>query len=463
MKKDILLLILIVTLSRLPFLFYGYGVEEDSWGLVLNAWEMREEGRYIHSRLPGHPVQEAVYYLICDAPPFVYNSLSVFFGVLSLVWFYLLLDHIRFRKPLIASIAFSFVPVFFINTVSTIDYVWALAFITGSVYMAVRSRYALAGILLGLAFGTRITSVLMLLPILWLILQRKEIRPLKSVFTFLIWFAVFSVASYLVPIREYGLSIFSTYSLPYPPALKVMYRFSFGVFGLAGVMAILTVLLVKLFRRRERQVLPGIFMKNKLWIGFSLITVGAHLLLFLAYPHKSAFMLPAVPFVILLFGYLATGSHLPAILYTGLIAGSFLFGIDLSDPYRGSSSSWMAIHKHVAGQTLFLDPLRGPVFNDLSRRKTKIRFTEKVMSRLGEFDEPTVIISGWWYNQVLTEMKRRDIQSEVLILDHVSEELLHTYYRYGFDLYYLPEINRINDNRYGGKFTAMDAKPLFPN
>jgi hypothetical protein len=86
-----------------------------------------------------------------------------------------------------------------------------------------------------------------------------------------------------------------------------------------------------------------------------------------------------------------------------------------------------------------------------------------VIRQLEKTDRPTLILSGWWYNQVLTEMKRRGIQSEVLILDHVSEELLHNYYRYGFDLYYLPEIDKINDNRYGGKFTATYAEPLFPD
>ena len=62
MGKDTkqLLLFLLVLATRIPFLFYGYGVEEDSWGHVLNAALMNETGVYEISRLPGHPLYEAL-------------------------------------------------------------------------------------------------------------------------------------------------------------------------------------------------------------------------------------------------------------------------------------------------------------------------------------------------------------------------------------------------------------------
>jgi len=45
-KKNIyfLLLCLVAFLSRLPFLFAGYGVEEDSWGIALAAHNTKATG-----------------------------------------------------------------------------------------------------------------------------------------------------------------------------------------------------------------------------------------------------------------------------------------------------------------------------------------------------------------------------------------------------------------------------------
>jgi hypothetical protein len=54
-------LFLIVLLSRIPFLYAGYGIEEDSWGIALAAFHTHLSGIYEPSRLPGHPVQELVY------------------------------------------------------------------------------------------------------------------------------------------------------------------------------------------------------------------------------------------------------------------------------------------------------------------------------------------------------------------------------------------------------------------
>lgn len=82
---------LLIALARIPFLFFGYGSEEDAWALPLVAERIAKGGVYEVSRLPGHPFQELVYTLIWNASPVVYNLLTLIvssFGIYFLLKYY---------------------------------------------------------------------------------------------------------------------------------------------------------------------------------------------------------------------------------------------------------------------------------------------------------------------------------------------------------------------------------------
>jgi len=55
-QSNIIILFSLVIISRILFIGEGYGIEEDSWGLVLNSMEISSIKEYIISRMPGHPV-----------------------------------------------------------------------------------------------------------------------------------------------------------------------------------------------------------------------------------------------------------------------------------------------------------------------------------------------------------------------------------------------------------------------
>lgn len=454
---------MIIFVSRLPFIFNGFGVEEDSWGLVLNAWEMREHGGYIHSRLPGHPVQEAVYYLIYKAPAYVYNGLSSLFSVIAAIYFYLLLRLTGFRHSFLASLAFAFNPVIYVNSVSTIDYVWALAFILASVYYFLKQKFFLSGVLLGLAFGCRITSALAVIPLLYYYWDGNRKLIDRNIVRFAGWFAAICTITYIIPLKEYGIGIFSTYSQLYPPITKVIYKGSIGIIGLLGVLIFLFYFIHLFFTRVINQ--KANFNKGFLnisWVKVAWIFVGLHMALYIIMPYKSAFLIPAVPFFIVLCGYYARNTMFLKILYVGLIISPFVFGIDLTDPYRGAENSRYAGKTTISGQEIFFDPLTGPVFSDYSKRKVKARFIENVIVKLKEFESPVLVLSGWWYNQLMVELKQQQIELDLVVLDHASEELLNNYYRDGFRIFGLPEITKFNDLRYKGDFTGKYVEELFP-
>ena len=72
-------LFFVVFVSRLPFISAGYGVEEDSWGIVLAGAHTYLTGIYEPSRFPGHPVHEFIYSAFPFHPEWFYNLFSAFF------------------------------------------------------------------------------------------------------------------------------------------------------------------------------------------------------------------------------------------------------------------------------------------------------------------------------------------------------------------------------------------------
>src|ERR1044071_1407377 len=107
-KTQLLLLITLTAITRLPFIFDGYGVEEDSWGLVVNAFQMKKAGHYIASRFPGHPLQEYVYRIIYDQPAWVYNIFSLLASVIAVAFFFKALRKIQLDGAFLASLMFCF-------------------------------------------------------------------------------------------------------------------------------------------------------------------------------------------------------------------------------------------------------------------------------------------------------------------------------------------------------------------
>ncbi|MCB0819435.1 MAG: hypothetical protein KDC13_02340, partial [Bacteroidetes bacterium] len=155
-------------LTRLPFIFAGYGSEDDSWGLVQNARLMAESGTYSYSRLPGHPVQEYLLMLMPESGAVSMNLLSVLFSVLAVIAFSNCLRLLKLPNAHLWALIFSAIPAFFVAGTYTIDYDWALAFILLAFNFQLRGNLIWAGVFIGLAAGCRLTSVLVIPAFFWL-------------------------------------------------------------------------------------------------------------------------------------------------------------------------------------------------------------------------------------------------------------------------------------------------------
>ena len=376
-----------VFISRIPFLRAGFGAEEDSWLLALTAKNIALSGEYEMSRAPAHPLQEIIYSWFYNGGlnAFSTNLLSAAGSVITSLFFALSLKNIGFRHYIFAAFAFAFTPVVFISSVYTIDYMPAMAFVMMSFYFITLPSKSwtiiLAGIFLGIAIGFRLTSAIMLLPFCVLLLSISQ-GGWKKILVLGFSACIIGLLTYIPVIKTYGTSFFTfADQFPYPNFPKVLYKGTLGVFGFIGLGAILFFkikILIQRIRMKEK-LIPDMLPKNIFYASCTAIIL--YIFSYLRLPQKSAYLIPLIPFVILLSGYYLSGRAFK-IFCVLLTMSSFLFSINLTDSLRGSKHSPLAVKFTAAGQEIFIDPLTGPIFSDYTKRLNKISYTEEVYQRI---------------------------------------------------------------------------------
>ncbi|MFI5163825.1 MAG: ArnT family glycosyltransferase [Bacteroidia bacterium] len=456
--SELVFLFLTVLISRIPFLFAGFGSEEDSWLLPLTAKNIALSGQYELSRAPGHPLQEIIYSCMWNSVPFYYNLLSAVMSVIAVLFFALSLKQLGFKHYLFAAYAFAFTPIVFISSTYTIDYMPAMAFVMVSFYFLLRNYFLLSGVFLGLAIGFRITSGLMLIPFCMLLLPFSKER-LKGILFLSIGTTIIGLLTYLPVIKTYGFSFF-TFSdqFPYPNLAKVFYKATFGVFGTIGVGTIIFYklkIVIGKFGLKEKMLSSG--MPVDLFRA-CLIVLVIYIISYLRLPQKSAYLIPIIPFIILMFGYFLSSGQFK--LFCLLITmSSFLFSMNLTDSLRGAAHSPLSMKFTLAGQETFIDPLTGPAFSDHSKRLHKINFTKKVLEKTKAQQAKTVLICGWWYNELRVEMWNYEKNKNIEFVFYIDKKTMEKYISEGYDIYYLPEQDLYNDQFSQMNYTDSVAKP----
>lgn len=452
---------IIVFLSRIPFLGAGYGIEEDSWGIALAVHNTVTTGIYEASRLPGHPVQEFIYSWCWDCGAYVFNLLSALASVIATLFFALSFKHLSFRHYLWAAYAFAFTPVIFISSTYTIDFMWTEALVMVSFYCLLKKRFTLAGIALGLATGCRITSLLFILPFIILIFDKENLRQSIRHSIWMTTIALVTALCCFIPLIKTDGTAFLTFydQFPYPPLTKVFYKATIGVWGLAGCLILLAGFITILrLKKKQEPLYDSVITKQQLWSWSIVILLFS--LSYFRLPQKSGYLIPIIPFLFMLLGYFMNKKSF-IVLCTGLIVSLFIFSIDITNDKRGAEHSALALKLTVSGQELFFDPVTGPVFSNYSKRNRKMFFTAQVAEKEKEFIRPTLIIAGWWYNQLMVERLKRTANPMVTYVGYTDAESLESYTRQNYSIYYLPEQEIYNDLMYKMDITKKVASPLF--
>lgn len=455
LRNRLLLLFAITLISRLPLLSAGYGVEEDSWGMVNALQRMASTGVYETSRFPGHPVVEAVYYLMLNCNAFWCNMITALLSAGASVFFALILFQSGIKNYFSAALAFAFIPVVYINSGNNMDYLWAVCFIIMSWWLLINNRLLLAGMFLGLATGCRLSSIITLISFCILLSGFSfSKKNMLRVFPFVFAAAITSVLVFAPLIKHYGLT-FLTHpeTLGYPQLAKVAYKASIGAFGLIGFIGT-SYFVLKAFTTSNQTIIQN---NNYKW--FVLSAIALSVLLYFYLPQKSAFLIPALPFFIFYLTHYLTSKQINALALM-MMCSCFFAGINLEDAYRGVNASALSKSFTIFSQPVTFDLLQGPVQADYLKREQKIDFVKKVIKETESFKQPALIIAGWWINEIEVTAKH-NINKNVKLVYFASEQELMDAEKKHCAIYYLPQQNTVNDERFEKKFTNDYAMPLF--
>jgi hypothetical protein len=448
----VFLLFIFVTCTRLPFIFDGFGSEDDSWGLILNAQLMAKTGEYSFSRLPGHPLQEYLFSFFPNAPALFFNGLSALFSFIAAYYFYIAATFLKIRNALTWTLIFLSIPIIWISSVYTIDYLWALAFILAAFYYLLKEKLLIAGILLGCAIACRITSGAVLIGFLFMNGNPFSTQNLKRNLILGCTTLIVAMAWFTPAFLRYGISFFGTYPLPYPSLPKIGYKFSLGVWGATGFLAIIYLVYLKI-KNSSNTINPSLL--KGIYIIIALFTFA-----YFVYPQKSAFLITVVPFLL----FIVADQPIPyrnAIFANALFFISpFIIGVNLNNKDRGADYSQFAITLNIANQEIFIDPFTGPLAVEKSRRITRQNFTDVSYQNYLKIKEKSVLLCGWWTNQFVVKVNQNFSNPDVTIAEFCNRQQLDSIIQAGSNIYYLKEINDANDERYLMGYTSKVGKLL---
>src|ERR1700722_15874342 len=255
-----------VLATRLPWIGSGYGSDPDGYRVVIVARQIAHSGVYEASRLPGFPAYEYLTALSAWSAPWVSNAVTALFSVASFVLFAMIARELGVRRYLLLALAFAMTPVVYLSSCCTMDYMPALAGQLAATYALLRRRPVLAGVLLGLGMGCRITAGALALPLcLWILLSSARAGALRQCLRFGITLLLTAALCFVPVWRRYGADFFSFYDNDWYPPFDVVFA----------------------------RALPLV------WGALGLVAVALYRAAFLRLPDEAAYLLPAVPFALL--------------------------------------------------------------------------------------------------------------------------------------------------------------------
>lgn len=452
------LIFVLVVSSRLPFLGPGYGQDPDAWRYAEAAREMVRTGSYRASRLPGYPLPELTYAAtamwlegetVPDPPPPGTGSLARPFSVIvallsgvAAAAFGVVLMRLGCRDAVAGALALALTPVVYVQSTGAMDYVWALAFLMLALERAVAGKPVVAGALLGLAIGCRLTLGVMLLPLVIIAaapesrapapLARSSPPALAQAVKLVSPALLVSGVVFLPVLLAHGMD-FLTFVDQSKPWDEILKRMSFGVFGVVGSFGIFLVLASTRFLRSWPAVLADVPREHVVAWAIALMLLVA---VFLRLPIEAGFLVPAVPFALLL---LARVLPRPLFLLLCVIL---------------ALSSFVSVVRS--------GPRPGPILWDHHQREERAAVVEELLEKGRRLGPDAVVVAGYLLPQLRVTRQERGYYEEVaarfIYLPALHE--MRTYLAAGRPVYVVPGQEAFHALFYDYDLVAAGAEPL---
>ena len=319
-KPYIFLLSFLFIISRVPLLNLGFGSDPDAWRVADSALDLHYFSTYHPSRFPGYPLYEFFNSLIINYGWLATNVATMIISLISIIVFAKILNELDIKNKGLLVITYAFLPILWINSASTMDYMWALTFILFTWFFIIKKQYLLAGFMMGLAIGLRMTSVALILPFIYLILT--ETKNVKNVIYYIVIAGVTAIILYLPLFFQYNLN-FLTYYLNDMTIIHVLLNINYS-FGILAVSFGLMLLILSF-----KPLLNNILRKDNFTL-FLLFVIGIVLILFIKAPYEVAYLIPAIPFLLILLNNISKRKFF-AIFCILLMSNAFISFASLND------------------------------------------------------------------------------------------------------------------------------------
>ncbi len=345
-----LIFLLVILASRLPLIGGGFGSDGDAWRNAVAAFRMREVGHYVASRPPGFPVFESLLVPLVPLGWAATNALAAVAGVVAVMVFMRVSRELKIPSPFWLTFAFAFSGVLWVYTTQTMDYTLGLALLLGSYWSLLNGRHFLAGLLLALAAGCRLTTAPLVLPALAMLLVGRAGR--RSVVLFLASYVVVTAGVYVPAILHFrsvgpipgflwhASQLHVTFAT-LPGLLRLDAVFLFGKLGslmlALGLTGRLLLEIYRRVRRLERHATVNRYTQPEIVFEAGVVLVISTLY-FMA-PYEAEYLIPLFPFVLLLVGRLLTRRLL---VVTALLIASEVVIVPLFDK-RGWAPGRLAL------------------------------------------------------------------------------------------------------------------------
>ena len=436
---------------RLPWIGYGHGTDPDAWRVAMTARYLLDTGDYFPSRLPGNPLHELVMTLFIPGG-WIATNLATAVASLAGVWLFArIVKLLALPNQGLLVIGFTFTPLLVINSIATMDYMWTLTILLGAYYSLITGRPVVAGILLGIAVGFRLQSVILVLPLtylLWRQGRRAELLPF--------WLATGGAAllAFAPVLVVYGTRFLNYYDAPvgYQDVLRLLGKEALGVLGALGVLAGAALSL------RRFGSLPRDVMSNA-HIGAWLLAIAIYFASFSRLPHEIAYLVPVFPFAFFVIGRYFTRPALGIAIGAILLAGV----VDVTTPGSGISPS--TLRTATIG--------KGLLFSNADTMSGQRRFVEQIVDN--PIPAHSVVLTGFIFPQLVVRedetldprILQRDYDAIAMLSDRgeavdaandIRYVWLLTYETFdklrtqGYDFYLVPDAG-------GGTYALYEYRP----
>jgi hypothetical protein len=290
----------VIAAAGVPVLASGYGADPDAWLVASASVKLWTTGHYAVSRFPGYPLHEIVSAPLAGLGGCTLSNAGTLVAALFLAGLWYRISVKLATNPLTLFFSLLCAPLVLTNAATTMDYLWSLAFLLAALDAALDRKVIASGVFTGLASGFRPSNITIALALFAFIVLRGG-RP--AGIRYLVAAGATAAAAFLPVLVTYGGPI-EWFALTraemadvHPAFTARVLEFGYRIVYATGPLA-LAALATVAFRGRERLRL-ALRDRDPVMVS-SLIAVAVMTAQFFALPLERAYLLPALPFVLLI-------------------------------------------------------------------------------------------------------------------------------------------------------------------